>query len=244
MSKFPGKMEMFGAMLSLFHKTGLDVRRFPTRDQRKLMHYLNQHGVNDCFDVGANTGQFALLLRSIGFKGNIFSFEPQTKAFQELRSSSDGAKRWNVYNIALGNTDASVKINISENSVSSSLLEISQLLTDVAPETKYISSEEVEVKRLDNFLEGIDFHRKFFLKIDAQGFEAKILEGAENCFDLIYALQIELTCVSLYKGEKLFDEMKSFIESKGFYLSGIESGFADMKTGRLLQVEAIFLRDA
>jgi FkbM family methyltransferase len=241
---FMKKIEFYSKINQLIHKIGFDIRRFPTRDQRMLIKYLKHHAVNDCFDVGANTGQYATVLRSIGFKGKIFSFEPQKKAFDQLNKTAAGAVQWQVYNIALGNTDGKSVINISKNSVSSSILDINQLLVDTAPDTNYISKENIQIKRLDSFVNEMGFNNRLFLKIDAQGFESKILEGAEGFFKNIYALQVELSCISLYKGEKLLDEMKLFIESKGFYLSSLESGFADPQCGRLLQVEAIFLREA
>ncbi len=237
------KIELYNKINRLFHRAGFDIRRFPAADQRMLIKYLNDNNVNDCFDVGANVGQYARHLRSVGFKGKIFSFEPQKKAFEQLSKSAAGDSNWQVWNVGLGNTDGKSVINISKNSVSSSILDINNILIAAAPETEYVCKEDIQIKRLDSFIKDIAFQKRFFLKIDAQGFESKILEGAEGCFNNIYALQIELSCISLYKGEKLFDEMKVFIESKAFYLSSLESGFADPVNGRLLQVEAIFLRD-
>ncbi len=237
------KITFYNKINRFLHKTGFDIRRFPTRDQRMLLKYLKDNNVNDCFDVGANTGQYAKLIRSMGFMGNIFSFEPQKNAFQQLSKSATDDTYWKVYNFGLGNIAGKSVINISKNSVSSSILDINELLVEVVPETEYISREDIQVNRIDSFIKEIAFKNRFFLKIDAQGFESKILEGAEGCFNDIYALQLELSCISLYKGEKLFDEMKLFIESKGFFLSSIESGFADPKSGRLLQVEAVFLRE-
>lgn len=237
------KIDLYSRINQLFHKAGYDFRRFPTQNIRLLLKYLNDNNIHDCFDVGANIGQYGKYFRSSGFKGNIYSFEPQTKAFKILSKKATGDSQWNTFNIGLGNTNGKSVINISKNSVSSSILDINEYLTETAPETKYISKEEIEVKRLDSFLKDINFHGRSFLKIDAQGFESKILEGAHGCFDNIYALQLESSCISLYKEEKLFDEMKRFIESKGFYLSSLESGFSDPNSGRLLQVEMIFLRE-
>lgn len=237
------KIELYSKINQLIHKIGFDIRRFPTRDYRILLKYLKDNNVYDCFDVGANTGQYAKLLRSSGFTGKIYSFEPQSKAFEQLSKSSAGDSQWAVYNIGLGDKDGNSIINISKNSVSSSILDINSFLVKTAPETEYISKEEIKINRLDTFLQEINFKRRFFLKIDAQGFESKILEGAELCFNNIYALQLELACISLYTGEKLFDEMKGFIESTGFYLSSLQSGFTDPKSGRLLQVDVIFLRE-
>jgi FkbM family methyltransferase len=237
------RVDLYNIINKFVRKSGFDIRRFPTQDQRILLKYLHQNNISDCFDVGANTGQFAQLLGSAGFTGKIYSFEPQTKAFELLKKKAAGNSLWNVYNIGLSDADGMATIHISKNSVSSSMLPMSDFLEATAPETTYVSSEEIKINRLDSFIKRLNFNNRFFLKIDAQGLESKILAGAENCFNNIYALQLELSCVSLYNGEKLFDEMKGFVESKGFYLSSLESGFTDPKTGRLLQVDAIFLRE-
>ena len=209
-----------------------------------LLKYLESNKVNSCFDVGANTGQYGKLLRSAGFKGKIFSFEPQSAAFEKLRKNSSTDPNWSVYNLGIGDKTGKSVINISKNSVSSSILDIDSFLVETEPETKYIAKETIKISRLDQFLSETAFNERLFLKIDAQGFESKILEGAEDCFGNIYAMQLELSYVSLYHEEKLFDEMKEAIESRGFYLSSVESGFADVKTGRLLQIETIFLRES
>ena len=236
------KVQLFSRINHVFHKAGLDFRRFPTRDQRVLLQYLKDNKVTDCFDVGANTGQYAKILRASGFQGNIFSFEPQSGAFDTLKKSARSDARWYPHHMALGNTDGKSVINISKNSVSSSILDLNEFLIQTVPETAYISRETITMKRLDTFIQEINSTNRIFLKIDAQGFESNILEGAAGCFQQIYALQMELSFVSLYNGEKLFDEMKQFVEAKGFYLSSIESGFVDPKSGRLLQVDAIFVK--
>src|SRR5665647_1456410 len=114
-------IELYNKINRLVHKAGFDIRRFPVSDQRMLLKYLKDNNVNVCFDVGANTGQYAKLLRSTGFKGKIFSFEPQTKAFEQLSKGAIGDSQWQVFNIGLGNTDGKSIINISKNSVSSSI---------------------------------------------------------------------------------------------------------------------------
>lgn len=237
------KIELYSKVNNLFHKAGYDFRRFPTPNFRALLRYLRDNNVNDCFDVGANTGQYAKMLLSAGFKGTIYSFEPQSKPFNTLHKKAIRHSRWKSFNIGLGDTDEKAIINISKNSVSSSILDINKLSVDIIAETEYISQEEIKVSRLDTFMNEINFNKRFFLKIDAQGFEWKILQGASGCFKNIYALELESSYVSLYKEEKLFDEMKTFIESKGFYLCSLESGFSDPRNGRLLQVEMIFLRE-
>lgn len=238
------KIEFYTRLNHLIRRIGFDIRRFPTHNQRLFFKYLRDYNITDCFDIGANIGQYAKSLRSAGFKGKIYSFEPQKDAFNQLNKLASKDPNWKIYDIALGDKDGTVSINISKNSASSSILERDIILERTSPESDFVSQEIVKIRRFDTIFPGIlNTNSRVFIKIDAQGYESKIFEGAEKCFGNIFALQVELSFLSLYKTEKLFDEMKRFIESKGFYLSSLENGFSDSKTGRLLQVDAIFLRE-
>lgn len=237
------KIILYEKINAISQKLGINLSRFPSRGQRRLISYLNKNKISSCFDVGANTGQFAKLFRSCGFKGEIISFEPQKIAYKKLSEISKNTSLWKAVNLGLGDENGFFSLNVSRNSVSSSILQINDLHTIAAPESEYIFKEDITVKRLDNYLQEINFNEKFFLKIDAQGFESKILDGAEGCFDQIYAIQLETACLPLYNGELLYNEMIKKIEAKGFFLTSIENGFADELTGKLLQIEVIFLRE-
>jgi FkbM family methyltransferase len=53
------------------------------------------------FDVGANAGQYALLLRHLGYKKAIISFEPIPDTARKLRKLAAKDKQWFVEEIAL-----------------------------------------------------------------------------------------------------------------------------------------------
>src|SRR5215470_941975 len=78
--------------------------------------------INVVLDVGANTGQFALFLRSLGYRGRIVSFEPLTEAFAALQRNGAGDTNWSLHNLALGDVETTATINISANSQASSFL--------------------------------------------------------------------------------------------------------------------------
>lgn len=239
------KIKLYSKLNAFMHKMGLDFRRYPTADMRNLISYLSENNVTVCIDAGANTGQYAQRLRASGYKGQIISFEPQSKPFAILSRKAKPGGQWKAYNLGLGDKDEMTQINISRNSVSSSVFEFAEgnVSVNASPQSAYIGKEQIQLRRLDGLIDELQIEEKLFLKIDAQGYESKILEGAEGCFRNIFALQLELSCIPIYAGEKLFDEMKQYVEAKGFYVASLESGFIDPKSGRLLQVEAIFLKE-
>jgi hypothetical protein len=81
-----------------------------------------------------------------------------------------------------------------------------------------------------------------YMKIDTQGFEKNVIEGAKESLKDIKGLQLELSMVELYQGETLVTDMINYIEDKGFTLYSLEPGFYDTKSGQLLQVDGIFYR--
>lgn len=226
-----------------FNRIGLSLKRFPSREQRRLLNYLHKHHINYLLDVGANTGQFTMSILQAGYKGQIISFEPQSAAYQKLLAKTLKRKDWKAYHFAIGNLDGPSEINISKNSVSSSLLDILPAHVKAAPESSYVSKEVIEVKKLESIYHEIIGDDFAFLKMDTQGFEMNVLKGAAGILNKISGIQLEMSCYPLYSKETTFDEMKAFIESKGFFLSSLENGFVDENTGRLLQVDAVFLRD-
>ena len=57
---------------------------------------LLENNVNLIFDVGANAGQFGVLLREIGFDGKIVSFEPLSDARECLLNISRNDPMWQI----------------------------------------------------------------------------------------------------------------------------------------------------
>src|SRR5262245_27620242 len=114
------------------YAAGLQLRRIPTEDQRiseSIVHrpvkLMKNRGIGLVLDVGANRGQFGKLLRQLGFRGRIVSFEPLKDAFATLRRLTANDPLWECHNLALGDSDRTASINISANSYSSSFLPVS-----------------------------------------------------------------------------------------------------------------------
>ena len=102
----------------------------------RLTQSFKKKKINFVFDIGANEGQFVKELRYYGYKDEVISFEPLKDAHKKLLKESQNDYKWHVYEpIAIGNKNTKNKINISKNSVSSSILNINQAHIDNAPES-------------------------------------------------------------------------------------------------------------
>lgn len=210
----------------------------------KLPEFLRSFEIDLVLDVGANTGQFAQELFTAGFRGRIVSFEPLAKAHAQLVRAGAENPRWTVApRCALGAARGEQTLHIAGNLESSSLLEILPAHVRAARRSGYVDAETVSVYTLDEIAtDYLAAATAPFLKIDVQGFEEQVLQGAAAILPKVKGLQAEMSLVPLYKGEPLFEPLLARIRSLGFELWWLRPGFTDPKTGRALQLDAIFFR--
>lgn len=231
----------------LLRNLGIEIKRYlPKRSEMaRMQHLFAYHNIDLVLDVGANVGDYALLLRDLGYKGQIVSFEPLSAPYAQLVAISDRDRRWEAApRMAIGDRDGEITINISANDRSSSVLEVLDKHIDAAPDSAYIDSETVKLSSLDTVVPKYlkpEFD-SVFLKIDVQGFERQVLEGATKILPRIKGIQLELSLVPLYQGQPHYVDMLKFLERLGYELHGVVYGFTDPKTARLLQMDGIFFR--
>lgn len=233
-------------MLKMTQFFGYDIKRLNASNNSsvQLLSILNRLNIGLVFDVGANTGQFARELISIGYKGRIVSLEPLMKAHTQLCKSAKGFDLWEVHSrVAVGDFDGETKINVSQNSVSSSVLPMLSSHSSVARNSAYVGVEVVSMCRLDSIIEQyLNGAESYFIKIDTQGFESQVLDGAKESLKNAGGLLCELSLTPLYEGQLLWLEMIEKIKGFGFSLWALRQGFTDEDSGRTLQVDGFFCK--
>lgn len=239
-------MNLKVAIRTLFRKLGLDVRRYvpSTSPTEELIASFRKFDIDLVLDVGANIGQFASEIRRCGYVGRTVLFEPLSQAHGELLQSRANDPLWEIYpRCALGDHNGEVKINIAGNSYSSSILPMLESHRSAAPESAYQGNELVPIKTLDAvFGQCLKDARAVFLKIDTQGFEWQVLDGARDTLPHIKGILVELSLVPLYEGQHLWREVIGRLEAEGFTLWALQPGFSDQASGRTLQIDGIFYR--
>jgi FkbM family methyltransferase len=226
-------------------RIGYDLAEYPGLAFRRRMKLWDHFGVDLVLDVGADTGEYVQTIRRHGYAGRVVSFEPLSSAFAPLCENAAGDARWETVNVALGEREGRATIHIAGNSHSSSLRPMLGAHLEAAPRSAFIGSEDVDVRRLDTIF---DEHRRgarhVFLKVDTQGWEREVLAGGERALEQIVGLQLEMSLVPLYGGQALFADLLEWVTRRGFTLMSLEPGFADERTGQLLQVDGVFFRAA
>jgi FkbM family methyltransferase len=239
------------ALTDLAHRsvqraTGCDVLRYCSRHFYPLRRsrMIRSAGITCVVDVGANNGQYGSELRRNGYTDRLISFEPASTPFQVLTRRAAKDKSWECMRIALGRQDGTVSLNAAANFVSSSILPMLQAHSTAAPESRYVGTEEVPMRSLDSLAPDLfRLQDSIWLKLDVQGFERTVLDGAEQLLESVQAVEVELSLQPLYEGQMLYLPMIEFLQRRNFTLASVAPGFQNESTGRLLQFDGVFLRE-
>ena len=203
---------------------GYDIVHFDGQHNLRshLSKVISTYKIKKIIDVGANEGQFGIFLRSIGFKGDIFSFEPVAAPFKILSSVSFFDHKWSVYNLALGDSSRESIINVSKHTSFSSLLTPSDYALGRWSNSHVDHQEKITIKTLDElYAEGIiPIAADALLKMDTQGFDLEVFKGSQTIMHHLCAILSELSLIAVYDGMPNYMQSLSVFEAAGFSVSG------------------------
>lgn len=222
------------------------LRRFDydiVRSEPRLIDFLRSRNIDLVLDVGANAGQFGQSLRNAGFDGEILSFEPVRAVFDKLQQSAQGDEKWQARNLALGAAAGRATINVSEDTVFSSILPQTAVAQEFDPAAVVKRTEEIEVATLDDIFQPFQ-RRNAFLKIDTQGFERQVLDGGVASLAVIKGVQLELPILHLYANTWSLSEALEYMRQRNFVVSQMRpTNFLKADPVSLVEVDCIFRRD-
>jgi FkbM family methyltransferase len=145
------------------------------------------------FDVGANIGQYTnSILDVFQEKACIFAFEPSYETFKVLKKNLSSIKNVNLNHFALSDTNGKNQLFSDWNGSPVASLYKDTLDGYAVPKDK-VTSEEVKTQRLDDFCSERGIAHIDLLKLDVEGHELKILQGARQTIEagLIDYIQFE-----------------------------------------------------
>lgn len=91
-------------------------------EREHLRRFLAHFKVDCVFDVGANTGQYAQMLRErVGYEGTIISYEPIPELAALLRRAAESNPAWFIEELALGDAEGTATFNVYASDQFSSL---------------------------------------------------------------------------------------------------------------------------
>jgi FkbM family methyltransferase len=192
-------------------------------------------------DVGANSGQFALVARRRFPDAKLVCLEPLARPRERLERVLDGAGEVQIMSVVAAAEDGEAEFVVSCADDSSSLLPMTALQVRTFPGTGEASRVTVRTVRLDGVIVPDRIARPALLKIDVQGSELEVLRGASGLLHAIDEVLVECSFVELYRGQALAAEIIDFLHGSGFAIEAVCSPVADSR-GRVLQADFLFSR--
>lgn len=156
---------------------------------QKISKFLNS---SDCvfFDVGANIGNYSLLIRSIAKSINIYAFEPHPKTFKKLELQG---QEHNYVTINAACSDVEGKLKLYDYQGEKDGSSHASLYQNAIEQLRQADSDswEVSVITIDQFVKENNIDKISLLKIDTEGNELKVLKGSKesiknNIIDIIH----------------------------------------------------------
>jgi len=212
-----------------------------------LSRLIQRQHVDCVLDVGANTGLYRRFLRTeVGYSGLILSFEPVQANVDHMRRAGAKDSKWHVFDFALGAERTLRSIHVMQSGLFSSFLEPdASTVSDFKSLNAIARDEEVSVERLDDHFreweERFGFRRPM-LKIDTQGFDLAVLQGASSYLSRFALVQTEASIRPLYRDMPDFLSIYAHLAERGFSLSGFSPVVSDRHL-RLVELDWTFVND-
>jgi FkbM family methyltransferase len=209
----------------------------------KMCLALAKSGVNPTtvFDVGANIGQFALAASETWPDASIISYEPVDSAFKSLEHLAKKRTTIQPRQMALGNKPDRKPILVSTQTQSSSFLPFHANHQKLYPTVSQSSQLTVDVSTISDELSKLTVSGPMLLKLDVQGYEFNVLEGARECLKSFQWILFETSSRPMYEGEKPFSSIADLLISHGFqFETPVQIHFSG--SGAIGQFDALFTR--
>jgi len=214
------------AIKKLLAAAGYALQRLPPHIptghfwERDLPLVLGRRPGAVCIDAGAHDGSFIDQLRRCLPAPVIHAFEPAPEPFSRLRSRH--ATTPGVHLVAAGLSDqpGTLDFHIFDNQALNSFLPLAAGAQSALGGVHQIAEVRVPVVRLDDYAAAHGLGEIALLKIDTQGFELRILQGAERLFaeGRVRAVLVELNFASLYAGQVWAHEVIAHLHARGLHL--------------------------
>ena len=210
------------------------------RRVRDLMDFIESREIDTVIDVGANIGQFGVSLRSDGYRGRIVSFEPTKSAFEILSRKAAADGNWEAHHCGLGAASGTATLHASKLSVFNSILELSSVAELHDNRMAVDHTEEIPIYTLDQVAEPLP-GAKLLLKIDTQGYEKQVLQGATQTISRAAGILMELPVIHTYQGEWHFHEALQYMFEAGFVPAQIQAvGYHGMDRASAVDFDCLF----
>jgi FkbM family methyltransferase len=197
------------------------------------------------FDIGAHRGQTSVKYAAYVPNATIHAFEPFPESFAALVKNTAHLPQVTGHPIGLADIAGEMALNANAAAPTNSLLDTHRCADAAWGKGLLETRAKVSCRfsTVDACLAEYRIDRVDLLKLDVQGAEYKVLQGAANALadgrvDVIY---MEIILVPTYERQWRLAEYLDFLEARNLKLYGVYN--LSHAAGRLRQIDAIFVRD-
>ncbi len=209
--------------------------------------------------------KYPLVLADVGASGGIESnwklaqkylqligFEPDESEFSNLKRKENGKVKY--LNTGLYNEKVPLTYYLTEKQQTSSIFKPNRKFLDEFPEANRFDitrDATIQADTLDNQFKIHNIADTDFIKVDTQGSELFILEGAISTLkNHVFGVEVEVEFVEMYQSQPLFSDVDRFMRGQGFWLFDIQSAYWKRaigksyykKRGQLIYGNVLYLR--
>lgn len=192
---------------------------------------LNHGPLTTIFDVGANEGQTLEWMRHHQPAAKFYCFEPVHSAFQKLKKNAAQDHNCITENIAFGEAAGEKTIRLFE-----TYSVLNSLKDELMSTEKNAKEEVIKIDTIDAYCKAKSIKQIDLLKIDTEGYELKVLEGADNMIanHQITFIYCEVGFQRSNQRNTWFPDLLTYLDSKGYYFFGMyDLSSHDWKRGNL-----------
>lgn len=187
-------------------------------------------------DVGANHGMWTRFALTYFPSANYTLLEPQANLKTSIEDLLDLNPNIRWFNLGAGAKNEELKFTISNRDDSSTFA-----LSAAEANRLGLSQIVVPVVALDNFIPTLNLPRPDIIKIDAEGLDLEVLEGATNCLDKCEVVLVEAGVVNDNFENSLL-KVVTFMDERGYSLFEITDLNRPFKNQVLWLVELAFVK--
>jgi len=211
-------------IFSFFHR--LVEKKYHLKKLSKILQNLVSYKYPTIFDVGGNEGESIDFFLNLFEKPKIYSFEPEAKSYRILVDKYKKNKAVRLFKFAFGKKKEKLKLKTNIKSSTSTLSKINtkskyynlkSLILNPGKSYAFTGEEKVKVEKIDSFFYQKKIKTIHILKIDTEGFELNVIEGAKNALKNTKILVIEFQLNDMYLNYKP-NKIDSFLKNNNFTL--------------------------
>lgn len=167
------------------------------------------------FDIGANKGTWTQDCLRYFPNATYYLFEPQINLIKDINQLFSHKKNVHLYSVGVGNTNGELLFTLHERDDSCTFM-----LSEIEAKKQGLEQVKVPMVRLDDFVEQNNLKQPSILKIDAEGLDLEVLQGASKIVKSAEIIMLEVGITNkTFKNSAI--NVMNYLEDLGFVLFDI-----------------------